>query len=178
MPRLPAFQPGDRVGDVVGATAVMVRAAEDAQAAEAELICFPEGYLQGYVVDADASAELALERHDAAFEVVLAAFADLDNTVVFGWLERCDGRLHNSAAVVRRGRLLGVYRKMRLLPGEIEVFIAGDASPVFRAATFTFGINICMDLRFPDGARMAAQQGAEVLVCPCTNLLAPDSAAR
>ncbi|HVJ15927.1 MAG TPA: nitrilase-related carbon-nitrogen hydrolase, partial [Polyangiaceae bacterium] len=37
-------------------------------------------------------------------------------------------------------------------------------------------INVCYDLQFPESAAAASEAGAELLACPCNNLLRPTTA--
>ncbi|MSU70104.1 MAG: carbon-nitrogen hydrolase [Opitutaceae bacterium] len=85
---------------------------------------------------------------------------------------RSPGLYHNTAAVIDAdGRLLGVYRKMHIpddpLYYEKFYFTPGDTG--FRAWQTRhgkIGVLICWDQWFPEGARLTALQGAEILFYP------------
>ena len=88
--------------------------------------------------------------------------------VVFGLLER-DGRfLYNSAVMLDRdGNIGGKYRKMQLPLSEAAAGISpGNAVPVFDADFGRVALLICQDMAFPEPAREAAIQGAEMLLVP------------
>ena len=93
-----------------------------------------------------------------------------------GLIERQGDALYNSAAVVCHGKLAGVYRKTYLLPGESKVFRPGTGFPLFETGGKSFGVNICYDLQFQDCAMAVAESGAELLVCPCNNMLKQSTA--
>jgi N-carbamoylputrescine amidase len=86
--------------------------------------------------------------------------------------KRASGLYHNSAAVIEAdGSLLGVYRKMHIpddpLYYEKFYFTPGDLG--FKAVDTAFGrvgTLVCWDQWYPEGARLTALQGAEVLFYP------------
>lgn len=86
--------------------------------------------------------------------------------------KRAAGVYHNSAAVIDAdGTLLGVYRKMHIpddpLFYEKFYFTPGDLG--FRAWQTRYakiGTLICWDQWYPEGARLTALQGAEILFYP------------
>lgn len=86
--------------------------------------------------------------------------------------KRASGLYHNTAAVIDAdGKLLGVYRKMHIpddpLFYEKFYFTPGDTG--FRSWQTKFGrvgVLICWDQWYPEGARLTALQGAEMLFYP------------
>ncbi len=173
--RVAACQPSYLYHDVEQALLTIVRYAEEAAGEEAALLCFPECYLQGYIHATEDYGKVAIDLSSDEFSRILGRLADLEPVLVFGLIERDGNDLHNSAVVVRKGDLLGRYRKTMLLKGE-SMFRPGTESPVFEVDGLRFGINICHDLNFPECARVIAGQGAELLACPCNNLLSPANA--
>jgi N-carbamoylputrescine amidase len=85
---------------------------------------------------------------------------------------RAAGIYHNSAAFIDAdGALLGVYRKKHIPqdPGFEEkfYFTPGDGGyPAYRTRFGTVGLLICWDQWYPEAARLAALNGAEVLLYP------------
>jgi N-carbamoylputrescine amidase len=86
--------------------------------------------------------------------------------------KRASGLYHNTAAIIDAdGSLLGLYRKMHIpddpLFYEKFYFTPGDLG--FRAWQTRYakiGVLICWDQWFPEGARLTALQGAEILFYP------------
>jgi N-carbamoylputrescine amidase len=86
--------------------------------------------------------------------------------------KRASGVYHNTAAIIDAGgKFLGVYRKMHIpddpLYYEKFYFTPGDLG--FRAWDTKFGrigVLICWDQWYPEGARLTAMQGAEILFYP------------
>ncbi len=104
----------------------------------------------------------------------LARAAKEAGAVVVGSLfeRRAPGLYHNTAVVFDAdGALLGLYRKMHIpddpLYFEKYYFTPGDTG--FRAFDTRFGrigVLVCWDQWFPEGARLTALHGAEVLLYP------------
>lgn len=150
--------------------------AAQAQDAGAALLCFPEGFLQGYLTDEAAARRHALDLVSPAFGAVLERLPKAGPMIVMGLIEVEDGALFNTAVVVDRGAVIGRYRKTHLLGGE-GFFAAGTDSPVFEVAGgLRFGINICYDTNFPQAAHKVAAQGASLIVCPANNMLRREAA--
>jgi N-carbamoylputrescine amidase len=86
--------------------------------------------------------------------------------------KRGSGVYHNTAAVIdANGSLLGIYRKMHIpddpLYYEKFYFTPGDLG--FRAWATRYGklgVLVCWDQWYPEGARLTAMQGAEILFYP------------
>jgi N-carbamoylputrescine amidase len=86
--------------------------------------------------------------------------------------KRAAGVYHNTAAIIDAdGSLLGIYRKMHIpddpLYYEKFYFTPGDLG--FRAWQTKYariGVLVCWDQWYPEGARLTAMQGAEILFYP------------
>jgi N-carbamoylputrescine amidase len=86
--------------------------------------------------------------------------------------KRASGLYHNTAVIIDAdGSLLGIYRKMHIpddpLFYEKFYFTPGDTG--FRAWDTKFGkigVLVCWDQWYPEGARLTAMQGAEILFYP------------
>jgi predicted amidohydrolase len=168
--RIAAAQTVEFREDVEAALACLTDVAARAEAEGAVLLCFPEGFLQGYLTDEASARRHALDLASPEFEAVLGRFPKTGPMIVLGLIETERGRLFNTAVVVDRGALVGRYRKSHLLGGE-RVFDPGSDCPVFEVAGVRFGVNICYDTNFPEAARKVAAQGASLIVCPANNML-------
>jgi predicted amidohydrolase len=174
--RIAAAQTPEFRRNVEGALRHLADIAGQAQAAGASLVCFPEGFLQGYLTDEQPAREVAMDLGSSAFKDVLERLPEDGPMLVFGLIEVDDGRLFNTAAVVHRRALIGRYRKVHLLTRE-RCFDAGSTPVVFQVSGLRFGINICHDTKFATAAQEAALLGASLIVCPANNML-PHTAAQ
>lgn len=82
--------------------------------------------------------------------------------------ERNGDAIHNSAAIVGKEGVIGVYRKVHLAThGETNSGLTpGDSFPVIETQVARFGCNICMDSSAAESSRMVALNGADVLLIP------------
>ena len=85
---------------------------------------------------------------------------------------RAAGLYHNTAVVIERdGTIAGKYRKMHIPddPAYYEkfYFTPGDLgfSPI-QTSVGLLGVQVCWDQWYPEGARLMALQGAELLIYP------------
>ena len=86
--------------------------------------------------------------------------------------KRAAGVYHNTAAIIDAdGSMLGIYRKMHIpddpLFYEKFYFTPGDLGfRAWRTKYAKIGVLICWDQWYPEGARLTAMQGAEILFYP------------
>ncbi|WP_199430972.1 carbon-nitrogen hydrolase family protein [Qaidamihabitans albus] len=156
-------------GDLVG----------EAEAGGADLLVLPEGVLARFTDD--------LSR-------ITAAAQPLDGPFVTGLLDHTRGRrvtvvagvheahvadkVFNTLVVARDGELVTVYRKLHLYDAfstrESEFVTAGDRPPpVFACGGHRVGVMTCYDVRFPEVARLLADQGADVVALPAAWVRGP-----
>ncbi len=104
----------------------------------------------------------------------LSTAAKNHNVVVVGSVfeKRTEGLYHNTAVVFDKdGSLAGKYRKMHIPddPGYYEkyYFAFGDLgfTPI-QTSIGKLGVMVCWDQWFPEGARLMALAGAQVLIYP------------
>jgi predicted amidohydrolase len=96
--------------------------------------------------------------------------------------KQMSGVYYNSAAIIgSEGTVIGTYRKNHIpqMPNYEEkyYFRPGDLGfPVFPTEFATLGIQICWDNYFPEGSRILALKGAELILAPtATSTLAAAS---
>src|SRR6266436_2442092 len=86
--------------------------------------------------------------------------------------KRTSGLYHNTAAIIDAdGSILGIYRKMHIpddpLYYEKFYFTPGDTGfRTWKTKHAKIGVLICWDQWYPEGARLTALQGAEILFYP------------
>jgi len=150
-------------------------AAERAAKAGAQIICTQELFRSQYFCQNEdhANFELAEPIPGPSTEAFCRLAKRRGVVVVVSLFEkRASGVYHNTAAIIDAdGSLLGIYRKMHIpddpLFYEKFYFTPGDLG--FRAWTTRFGrigVLICWDQWYPEGARLTAMQGAEILFYP------------
>ena len=155
--------------DALAALRVQVRRCEEAGVS---VLCCPEAAIGGLADYAAEPEGLAIAT--AAVGATFAPVAGNRVTTIVGFTERGDdGGLYNAAAVIRRGVVAGIYRKVYPAINR-SVYAPGCDLPVFQVDGLTFGIVICNDSNYLEPARVIAAKGATVLFVPTNNWLPPD----
>jgi predicted amidohydrolase len=78
------------------------------------------------------------------------------------------GIYYNAAALVGPNGLVGRYRKTHLFVADPRWAAVGDLGfPVWETEFGRLGIAICLDLEFPEVARVLALKGAQIIAFPC-----------
>lgn len=164
--RIAGAQINCTVGDLEGNCMRILSAIEEAKAYGAHIVAFPELAVTGYPPE-----DLLLKPkfvEDNVSSLCRLARSVEGITAIVGFVDREDGILFNSAAVIDDREVKGVYHKM-LLPNygvfdEKRYFAPGREAKVFRLGDFTFGISICEDIWFKEGpTRAQAARGAKVI---------------
>lgn len=168
--RIAAAQTPEYREDVEASLACALEMVRQAEAEGARLLCFPEGFLQGYLTEPTSARRAAMGLASPEFKAVTDRLADADPMIVMGMIEADGDHLFNTAVVIDKGNLIGRYRKAHLLNGE-KVFQPGVETPTFTIDGLRFGINICYDTGFPDAASKVALAGASLLVCCANNMM-------
>ncbi len=160
---------------------------EEAARSGANVVCLPELFRSKYFCQREdaASFELA-EPVPGPTTEALGKVARQARVVVIApvFERRASGLYHNSAVVIdASGEVVGLYRKMHIPddPGYYEKFYFTPGDLGFRAFETRVGRIaplICWDQWYPEGARIAALQGAELLFYPTAIGWHPDEKAR
>ena len=110
---------------------------------------------------------------------IFKAAVDARVALIFPFGEKNGRHYHNSCLVTdKTGKRLGIYRKTHIpaiLPSELAggtgsyekfYFSPGNEFPVFDLCGTKIGIQICYDRKYPEGSRLLALKGAEILFMP------------
>ena len=146
-----------------------------AQAKGAQIVCLPELFQTQYFCQREDAALFDLaEPIPGPATTRLAEAARLLRIVVIGSVfeKRAPGVYHNTAVMIDAdGSLRGIYRKMHIpddpLYYEKYYFTPGDLGyRAFDTQVGRVGTLVCWDQWYPEGARLTALQGAQVLFYP------------
>jgi predicted amidohydrolase len=164
--------------DSVPAACAMI---EGAARQQADIVCFSELFMTPFFPnrlthDFD---RYFIELPEPALQPVFQAAADHRMGLLFPFGEKNGRHYYNSCLVAdRNGRHLGLYRKTHIpaiLPSELAggtgsyekfYFSPGTEFPVFQLCGTKIGVQICYDRKYPEGSRLLALQGAEIIFMP------------
>jgi NAD+ synthase (glutamine-hydrolysing) len=167
--RIALAQVNMTVGDLDGNTQKIISYMQQAHAAGAHIICFPELALTGYPPEDLLLKPGFITANLRKLDEIIQASEQLSGlTAVIGFVDR-DHDIYNAAAIVHEGKLAGTYHK-HYLPNygvfdEYRYFRKGDKAPVFLVNGIHVGVTICEDIWYPSGPLpLQAQAGAEVII--------------
>jgi N-carbamoylputrescine amidase len=163
------------VADVKTNRANQLRLVEQAAKRGAQIVCTQELFTSQYFCQVEDHRFFKLaETIPGPSTDALGKLARKYRIVIIASLfeKRASGLYHNTAAIIETdGSIKGIYRKMHIpddpLYYEKFYFTPGDTG--FRAWDTThakIGVLICWDQWYPEGARITALQGAEILFYP------------
>lgn len=183
--RVAAAIPSVRVADCTYNTERIVSMMKDADNKGASIIVFPELSITGYTCGDLFQQSLLIDKANASLGILLEQTAGLDIIAIIGIPVATRGTLLNAAAVVQKGKILGVIPKTHLpnykefyekrwfssawQTEETEIEILGHNVPmhtnlVFSSPGVNFAVEICEDLwaTIPPSSQ-AALNGAEII---------------
>lgn len=183
--RVAAAIPSVRVADCTYNTERIVSMMKDADDKGASIIVFPELSITGYTCGDLFQQSLLIDKANASLGILLEQTAGLDIIAIIGIPVATRGTLLNAAAVVQKGKILGVIPKTHLpnykefyekrwfssawQTEETEIEILGHNVPmhtnlVFSTPGANFAVEICEDLwaTIPPSSQ-AALNGAEII---------------
>ena len=167
----------------------IIKAARELASEAVAVAVFPELSVTGYTCADLFGEQFLADRSEAAVEDIVKASASLGCLLVVGTPVRHAGRLFNCAAVIARGKLLGLvpktylpgngefyeprwFESARVLPAEgVHLSYAGakdvlmGVHQLFRVGKALVGVEICQDLWSPvPPSTWAALAGAQIIV--------------
>src|SRR5690348_9350056 len=173
--------------DAAANLAGTAEAIRDAAKRGAQIVCLEELFRSQYFCreeNAD-NFNLAEPIPGPTSEAMSRLARELGIVIVASIFERrAAGLYHNTAAVLDAdGALLGLYRKMHIpddpLYYEKFYFTPGDLGfKAFDTSVGKVGTLVCWDQWYPEGARLTALQGAQVLFYPTAIGWHPDEKAQ
>jgi N-carbamoylputrescine amidase len=141
----------------------------------AQIVCLPELFRTQYFCQREDTAlfDLAETIPGPTTEAMSKVAAEAKITVVASIFEkRTRGLYHNTAVLIGPdGAIKGLYRKMHIpddpLYYEKYYFTPGDLGfKAFDTEVGRIGTLVCWDQWYPEGARLTALQGAQILFYP------------
>ena len=133
----------------------------------ADMIAFPELAITGYPPEDLLLKPKFIDDNVDALRKAAGSVGDM--IAVIGFVNKVGSDIFNAAAVIHKGKIVGIYNKM-LLPNygvfdEKRYFKAGTIPSVFRAGNLAFGVNICEDIWHEDGPTKAqVAMGASIIL--------------
>ena len=138
-----------------------------------EMLVLPE-YYWVRPTDRDHRSVAAHANEDLA---AVAALSESEGWLVFGGtvVETRGDAHHNTCPVFHRGKELGRYRKIHLMPGEARHGVTpGEQFVIIEALGLRLAPVICADVLYPDTFAQAAALSPDLILAPMSSPYRPD----
>lgn len=133
---------------------------------EADILCLPETVLTNGVPNGHLHPEAYPGRWTEMFTA--AAKEHSIHLIAPFFARTADGTFNQATVIDDRGEIRGYYRKLQPTGWEAQFVRPGDDLPVIDLSFGKIAVMICMDIYFPEIARIYAMKGAELLFWPTT----------
>lgn len=148
------------------------------QAAEsgATVVCTPEGFLEGYIVQSkgltrDAYRDMCEDIPGGAYVKRMRDLArELSIYIVPGFAEKDADRQYNTAVIISpQGEVVGKFRKVHNA-GDEPFNTTGTTFPVFQLPFAKVGMMICYDRQYPESPRLMSVNGSQIIFNPSSGM--------
>jgi len=164
--RIALAQINPTVGDLTGNVLKIKKFIKKAEEVNSDIIVFPELSITGYPPE-----DLLLKSHfiedniKAAKEV---AKHTSNIIAIYGFVEKENKKIFNSAAISHNQQLLGTQKKIYLpnygVFDEKRYFSSGHSHSLIYLENSTVGINICEDIWYPNPTKNLAASGVSTIL--------------
>ncbi len=132
----------------------------------ADIICFPEMNITGYVAPRK-FPDAVIGWDDPRLYPLYEWSEGIPASIVVGIVERnSDGMPFVSQSVIMRGKVVGSYRKINIASDEAMMFSPGAEVLVSERCGVKFGVLTCADQDREDLFALCAQKGARLVLLP------------
>ncbi|WP_028330029.1 carbon-nitrogen hydrolase family protein [Brachyspira alvinipulli] len=138
-----------------------------------DLLVLPELSSSGYLFESrDELKKTAEKIENGIFVNSLSEMSKkYDTSIIAGFAEKFEDKIYNSAVIIEKGSIKGVYRKIHLSDFEKKFFDSGDinnADLIFNINGVNISVQICFDLWFNEISRKQILNGSN-LICVLAN---------
>jgi predicted amidohydrolase len=138
----------------------------EASEQEADIVCLPETVLTNNVPEGHLNPEDYPGKWTELFQ---AAAKEHSIHVIAPFFARSEGHVFNQVTIINdQGRIAGIYRKLQPTGWEAKFVTPGEELPMIELSFGKIAAMLCMDIYFPEIARIYAIKGAEILFWPTT----------
>ncbi|MDF2668714.1 MAG: hypothetical protein K0R67_1020 [Paenibacillus sp.] len=144
---------------------------------QAELIAFPE-YMTGHLLSlhppaTNAEACEILHGYTRKYMEKFTTWSRTTGLMILAGTHihregAPEGKYYNESFLFFPDGRIERHKKVHLTPEEQRAWplLAGDRFDVFETSIGKIGIQVCYDIEFPEGTRLMAEKGADLILCP------------
>ena len=153
-------------GNLKAASAQILKAAEHKPA----FIALPEYFsVPGCMENFTSAQEISKKTHDATIEFLADISRQIGNIYLLGGtvIEEDGGQFYNVSSLWRNGQIIGKYKKINPIKGEINAGVARGSEPLVLNTDFCkVGLVVCADMFDKALVKQVADMGAEMVYLP------------
>ena len=164
--RIALAQINPTVGDLTGNVLKIKKFIKKAEDVNSDIVVFPELSITGYPPE-----DLLLKSHFIEDNVKAAkevAKHTSNIIAIYGFVEKENNKIFNSAAISHNQQLLGTQKKIYLpnygVFDEKRYFSSGHSHSLINLENSTVGINICEDIWHPNPTKNLAASGVSTIL--------------
>ena len=164
--RIALAQINPTVGDLTGNVLKIKKFIKKAEDVNSDIVVFPELSITGYPPE-----DLLLKSHFIEDNVKAAkevAKHTSNIIAIYGFVEKENNKIFNSAAISHNQQLLGTQKKIYLpnygVFDEKRYFSSGHSHSLINLENSTVGINICEDIWYPNPTKNLAVSGVSTIL--------------
>lgn len=138
---------------------------EEAALRKCDILCLPECLAQ---LNRSNPSEEVYEPSDGPINTFVSERSKKHNMIIIATINTTvDGKLYNRGVIYdRTGKLAGTYDKVHLPGGECNPNEPGKDFTITEVEGIKIGMQTCYDLNFPEGCRVLALRGADIIFWP------------
>jgi len=155
------------VGDLDGNQQKILEFISKAKKQKADLVAFPELAVCGYPPEDLLYKDYFVQDNIKTLKTIARKVTGI--AVIVGFVDSKNNALYNAAAILKNGKVSGVYYKQELpnygVFDEKRYFITGKTNKVFKTNSMSFAVNICEDIWLnSDICKKQANAGAKAII--------------
>jgi len=138
---------------------------KEANEINTDFLCLPETFSTAGIDDA---IDNLVENFETGETYIFCKeVAKINNlNLVTSILTKDNDKVFNRAVIFnKKGEISGTYDKVHSAPGE-DYITEGNDFPVFEVDDIKIGMQICYDFNYPEGVRILALKGADIVFWP------------
>ncbi len=151
------------VGDIEGNTQKIISIIKRTKA---DIVVFPELSVTGYSPQDLLLNPNFIEKNLNALKEI--AKNTKNKSAIAGFVDRFNGKLYNSAAIIRNQQIIKIHNKICLpsyaIFDEKRWFKAGSDATIFEFCNKKIGVSICEDIWFPETTKKQRESNAEFII--------------
>jgi len=138
---------------------------KEANDIKTDFICLPETFSTAGIIDSNDNLAENYKTGET-YKFCQKNSKQYNINLITSILTKENNKIYNRAVIFSKsGEIVGAYDKVHSAPGE-DFITEGNDFPVYEVDGIKIGMQICYDFNYPEGPRILALNGAEIIFWP------------